>query len=467
MKKILLFLGIIMVGIIGFCIFFLNAAMPTGTGYSAKYICSQVFLANRDPATVFENDVKPTHPLFGAIKTEVNRENKTVTAKGFGFWSPMTAVYRDGCGCTLAVDTPIEELLNQSKGFIPQQKSNQHRVWPYGELVHLNDIPSEIDITKLNSVIDSAFQEPTSWSQRNTQAIVVVYKDKIIAEKYADQFAPSTPMLGWSMSKSVTNALVGLLVKEQKIDIMKPAQIDAWKDENDPRSDILLDHLLRMSSGLEFEEVYAPFKDATAMLYNSKSMADYAAAKPLRTEPETEWYYSSGTTNIIARIVRDTLGGNLVDITNFARTKLFDRIDMYSAIIEPDASGSLVGSSYMFATPRDWARFGVFIENDGVWNGIRILPEGWVKYTTTPTPMAPKGEYGAQFWLNAGNNENPSDRKFPSLPTDMIFLHGFNSQITAIIPSKNAVIVRMGATHNKADWDEEGFIKQVLSCINS
>jgi CubicO group peptidase (beta-lactamase class C family) len=119
----------------------------------------------------------------------------------------------------------------------------------------------------------------------------------------------------------------------------------------------------------------------------------------------------------------------------------------------------------MFATPRDWARFGVFIKNDGVWDGNRILPEGWVKYSTTPTPMAPKGEYGAQFWLNAGNKDNPADRMFPSLPTDMIFLHGFNSQITAIIPSKNAVIVRMGVTHNKADWNEEKFIKQVLDCV--
>lgn len=466
MKKILLFLGIAMLAIIGFCIYFLNAAMPTGTGYSAKYICSQVFLANRDPMIVFEKDVKPTHPLFGAIKTEVNYEKKTVTAKGFGFWSPMTAVYRDGCGCTLAVDTSIDELLKQSKDLIPQQKPDSEHLWPYGEFVNLNDIPAEIDIQQLKSVIESAFQEPGPESQRNTQAVVVVYKDKIIAEKYADQFSPSTPMLGWSMSKSVTNALVGLLVKEQKIDIMKPAQVEAWKGEDDPRGRILLDHLLRMSSGLEFEEVYAPFKDATKMLYNSKSMADYAAAKPLKTAPDTEWYYSSGTANIIARILKDTLGGNLADITNFARENLFDRINMYSAIIEPDASGSLVGSSYMFATPRDWARFGVFIKNDGVWNGNRILPEGWVTYSTTPTPMAPKGEYGAQFWLNAGNKDDPSDRMFPSLPTDMIFLHGFNSQITAIIPSKNAVIVRMGVTHNKADWDEEGFIKQVLNCIN-
>ena len=201
------------------------------------------------------------------------------------------------------------------------------------------------------------------------------------------------------------------------------------------------------------------------MLYNSKSMADYAAAKPLRSEPDTEWYYSSGTTNIIARIVRDTLGGKLSDITNFAKTELFDPLHMYSAVIEPDASGSLVGSSYMFATPRDWARYGLFIMNDGIWNGKRILPEGWVEYSTAPTPMAPKGEYGAHFWLNAGNKDNPSDRKFPGLPADMIFMHGFNYQITAIIPSRNIVIVRMGVTHNKSDWNEEVFIKQVLDCI--
>jgi len=465
MKKILWFLGIVLIFIIGFCIYFLNAAMPTGTGYSAKYICSQVFLADRDPVTVFENDVKPTHPLFGIIKFKVNRDNKTVTAKGFGFWSPMTAVYRDGCGCTLAVDTSVEELLNQSKGFIPQQQPNIQRLWPAGEFVNLNNIPSNIDANKLKSVINSAFQEPGPNTKRNTQAIVVVHKDRIIAEKYADQFSTSTPMLGWSMSKSVTNALVGILVKDKKLDIMKPAPVVAWSDSNDPRSIILLDQMLRMSSGLEFQEVYAPFKDATIMLYNSKSMANYAAAKPLRTEPEKEWYYSSGTTNIIARIVRDTLGGTLADVTNFARTSLFDRVGMYSAIIEPDASGSLVGSSYMFATPRDWARYGVLIKNDGVWNGKRILPEGWVKYSITPTHMAPKGEYGAQFWLNAGNKDNPSNRKFLSLPTDMIFLHGFNSQITAIFPSKNTVIVRMGVTHNSSDWDEEGFIKQVLDCI--
>jgi CubicO group peptidase (beta-lactamase class C family) len=140
---------------------------------------------------------------------------------------------------------------------------------------------------------------------------------------------------------------------------------------------------------------------------------------------------------------------------------------MYSAIIEPDASGSLVGSSYMFATPRDWARFGILIKNDGVWNGERILPEGWVNYSTTPTPMAPNGKYGAQFWLNAGKKNNPTVRKYPSLPTDMVYLSGFNGQITAIIPSKDVVVVRLGVTHNKPDWNVETFIRQVLDSIST
>jgi CubicO group peptidase (beta-lactamase class C family) len=138
---------------------------------------------------------------------------------------------------------------------------------------------------------------------------------------------------------------------------------------------------------------------------------------------------------------------------------------MYSAIIEADASGSLVGSSYMFATARDWARFGVFIKNDGVWNGERILPEGWVHYSLTPTPKAPQGQYGAQFWLNAGEKDNPDDRLFPSLPRDLAYMGGHNSQIVAIIPSRDVVIVRLGMTHDDS-WSDEWFIGRVLTCID-
>ena len=148
MKKLLWLIGLIIVGVLGYSIYFLNAAMPTATGYSAKYVCSQVFLANRDPVVVFENDVKPTHPLFNTVKIDVDRKNKTVTARGFGFWSPLTAVYREGCGCTLAIDTSREELLNQAKGIIPRKKENPDRYWPVGEAGDFGEIPAEVNQKK-------------------------------------------------------------------------------------------------------------------------------------------------------------------------------------------------------------------------------------------------------------------------------------------------------------------------------
>jgi len=454
----------ILVLVVGSGIYFLNEALPIGTGYSAKYVCSQVFLADRDPKVVFENEVKPTHPLFAPVKIKVDRKKKQVTAAAFGFWKPMTAVYREGCGCTLVVDTTREQLLNQAENIEPRTVKRSSKPWPFGFTVDMSNMPENVDHVKLNRALDDAFKEPGPDTMRNTQAIVVVLGNKIIAEQYAKGFDKDTPMLGWSMSKSVINAFTGVLVKKKRLDIMAPALVDAWKGKTDPRADITLDMLLRMSSGLEFEEVYGPFKDATYMLYTSNSMADYAKAKPLVFEPNTHWYYSSGTTNIIAQILKIQTGGTPSSTIKFFNKNLFDKIDMHSALIEVDASGAFVGSSYMFATARDWARFGLFIKNGGVWNGEQILPEGWVKYSITPTPEAPLGQYGAQFWLNAGARDNPSNRLYPGLPRDLAYLGGFNEQIVAIIPSKDMVIVRLGVTHDDS-WDDEVFIKSIFNAI--
>ena len=465
MKKIIYGIAVILLIALGYGIYFIDSAMPIGNGYAAKYICSQVFLAGRNDGYVFENEVKPANPLFSLVSHSVDYKNKTVTAKGFGFRKPITAVYRDGFGCTLAIDSTRDELLKQAHGALPLKKQDASLTWPRGEKVDIGALPPEVDKARLNKAVADAFNEPLPKSKRNTQGVVVVYKSRIIAEKYAEGFSPATPILGWSMTKSVTNALCGILVKQKKLDIMKPAPVAAWKKTSDLRSQITLDQLLRMSSGLKFGEIYGPLQDVTDMLYGSKSMAEYAWEKPLSTNPDGQWYYSSGTANIIARIVRDTAGGTLVDGYNFARIHLFDKLNMCSALIEPDASGSFVGSSYMFATPRDWARFGLFTLRDGVWNGERILPEGWMKYSTTPTPLAPKGEYGAHFWLNAGEKGNPKNRTYPSLPTDLYYLSGFNGQVVAVIPSRDIVIVRMGVAHDESSWPQEEFIRQVLESI--
>jgi CubicO group peptidase (beta-lactamase class C family) len=465
MKKFIYVIAFILLIALGSVIYFVESTLPIGNGYTAKYLCSQVFLSGRDAGYVFEHEIKPTNALFSLIKYSVDYKDKTVTAMGLGFRKPFTAVYRDGFGCTLAIDSMRDELLKQTQGSLPRKKHNPPLVWPEGEKMDIESLPPEVDKVRLNNVVADAFKEPLPKKKRNTQGVVVVYKGRIIAEKYAEGFSPATPILGWSMTKSVTNALCGILVKQKKLDIMKPAPVAAWKKPGDLRSTITLDQLLRMSSGLKFAEIYGPMKDVTDMLYSSKSMAEYAWEKPLETKPDGAWYYSSGTANIIARIERDVVGGTLVDGYNFARINLFDKLNMYSAVIEPDASGSFVGSSYMFATPRDWSRFGLFTLMDGVWNGERILPEGWMKYSTTPTPLAPKGEYGAHFWLNAGEKGNPKNRMYPSLPTDLYYLSGYNGQVVAVIPSRDIVIVRMGVTHDKSSWPQEEFIRQVLESI--
>lgn len=464
MKKILIILAIILIAVLGYGVYFIDTAMPIGNGYAAKYICSQVFIDGRDPAYVFEKEVKPTNPLFSLTSPSVDFKNRTVTSKAYGFRNPLTAVYRDQFGCTLAIDATREELYAQTRGALPPKKPDMASLWPKGEKLDLDAVPANVDKKKLAAVIEDAFREPGPKTMRNTQGVVIVYNGRIIAERYAKGFTPATSILGWSMTKGVTNALIGILARQKKIDIYRPAPVAAWKSPGDPRGAITTDMLLRMSSGLDFVEEYGPHKDVTDMLYGAKSMADFASAKPMASKPDGRWYYSSGDANIVARIVRDLTGGTLASVYNFARRNLFDKLNMCSAIIEPDASGSIVGSSYMFATPRDWARMGLLFLNDGVWNGERILPEGWVKYTTTPTPLAPKGEYGAHFWLNHGAKGDPKKRDYPSLPTELFGMDGFNDQYVFIIPSRKLVVVRMGVTHDDS-WKMEDFTRRVLECV--
>ncbi|MFC1823228.1 serine hydrolase domain-containing protein [Thermodesulfobacteriota bacterium] len=337
--------------------------------------------------------------------------------------------------------------------------------WPSGTLGPGKQLPEGVDADRLKSAVDDAFREPGPERKRNTRAILVVYDGKLVAERYASGFNKDMPLLGWSMSKSVTNALTGILVKKGKLDLKGPAPVPEWQKSGDPRKNISLDQLLRMSSGLEFEEVYAPLYAVTEMLYESYDYAAYAAGKPLAIEPDDKWYYSSGTANIIARIVRQTVENEFKSYYTFLYEELFDKIGMHSALMEPDPSGTFVGSSYTFATPRDWARFGLLYLQDGVWEGERILPEGWVKYSVTPTPKAPQGQYGALFWLNAGDPAMPANRLWPRMPRDAFLARGYQEQQIVIIPSKKLVAVRFGLSADREAWDLDSFIEAVLEAL--
>jgi CubicO group peptidase (beta-lactamase class C family) len=339
--------------------------------------------------------------------------------------------------------------------------------WPSGDLQLEEDLPQNVNKLLLVEAMDNVFSEPDPEHLRRTRAVVVVYDGRLIAERYAPGFTKDTPLIGFSMTKSVTSALVGILVGQGKLSIHEPASVPEWKEPGDPRRAITLDQLLRMSSGLKFIEEYEenPLSDTSVMLFLKPDSAAYAANMPLDAEPDEKWHYSSGTTSIISRIIRHTIG-NQADYFAFPRQALFNRIGMRSAIFEPDASGNLLCTSNLYASARDWARFGLLYLQDGIWEGKRILPEGWVKYTTTPTPNAPMGKYGAQFGLNRGDRENPKKRLYPRLPADLFFLEGYQGQSVVIIPSRKLVVVRLGMTHT-GGWGLESFMVDILKTVST
>ena len=468
LKASLIGIGVILTAVLAALVWFLSNALPLGAGFAAKYLCSSTFISKRDPAIVFQEDVAPINPISIAVDWQVDRNQKSASANAFGLF-PATAIYRQGCGCSLVIGTTAETLRRQTFYQLSAEDVRPARrndlPWPEGSQEPVDPASLGIDPVKLQKALDAAFAEPSPGKPRKTRAVIVVYGGRLAAERYAPGFHKDMPLLGWSMSKSVTNALVGIQVKAGQLDIMAPAPVAEWQQAGDPRKEITLDQLLRMSSGLEFEESYFPPDDTTRMLYESFDFAAYAAGKPLVAKPDAKWNYSSGTANIIARIVRRTAEKSYANYYDFIRDELFDKIGMFSAVMEADASGTFVGSSYTFATPRDWARFGLLYLQDGAWQGERILPEGWVKYTTTPTPQAPRGEYGALFWLNAGAPSHPEDRKWPRAPRDAFAAEGFQEQKVIIIPSRKLVLVRFGATSDRKAWNSDEFIANVLAAL--
>jgi len=447
---------------------FMVKAMPIGTGYVAKYLCTSTFLSRRDPQTVFVEDIKPVNPLARVVRWKIDRAGRTVTATAFTAFTAK-ALYREGCGCTLLAGAAEAALRRQhfyrpdNSYDVPARSPDQP--WPLGSDGPVDPVSEGVDARQLEKALDDAFAEPGTEKKRNTRAVAVVYNGKLIAERYASGFGPHMPMLGWSMSKSVTNALVGLLVGQGRLALEDPAPVPEWRAPDDPRHKITLDQLMRMSSGLAFEEAYRPLADATDMLYEAQDFGAFAAQSHLEAPPDRKWSYSSGTANIIARIVRYEAEKTAPDYYRFMREALFGRIGMTSMVIEPDPSGTFVGSSYAVATVRDWARFGLLYLQDGIWDGKRVLPEGWVAYSTTPTPKAPRGEYGALFWLNAGASGSPDNRLWPHAPADAYAAQGFQEQKVIVIPSRDAVLVRFGATSQRSAWDTDAFIAGVLRAL--
>ena len=437
-----------------FMIWLILNVFPVISGYGAKNLCSAVYLQHRTVDDVVKEDLGDFPISLGSYT--VNRKDSSVTASVWGF-AKRKAIYRKGAGATLVNDYPEEKI--RSRQFIlpalPQINLDTFP-WPFGNKLP-DTIPAGIDINKLNAAVDSGFAQTSHGKPAYTRAVLVVYNGQLIAERYADGFDQNTMQLGWSMAKSFTGALTGILVNQGKLNPDAIAPVPEWK--NTDKEKITVKQLLQQTTGLDYTEIYSKPSEATTMLFEKGDMAAYAASLPLKYEPGTVWNYSGGNSNILSRIIRQTVGE--AEYKTFPYSSLFYKIGMFHTILEPDASGTFVGSSYVYATPRDFARFGLLFYNNGSCNGEQILPGNWVSETTKPSSADKKKHYGYQFWLNGLNKDGTAKLQYPDAPTDTYYADGYGGQDIYIIPSKKLVIVRLGLHV----IDENKLLREIIAAI--
>ncbi|MGA2187615.1 MAG: serine hydrolase [Steroidobacteraceae bacterium] len=410
-----------------------------GANYTAKIVCSNVFLANREPYEVLATDVQaPGHPLLKLMRIDVDRKLGIVRAGLLGFIGGGLAVARPDAGCAVMPDGRLDTARA-----VPRPKP------PPPERASARDLsPSAAAVRGV--IADDALAGP------GMRAIVVMSNGHLVAERYARGFGWNTPQLGWSMTKSVTAGLIGLLVKDGRLALGQSAGLAGAG-----RSGITIADLMSMTSGLRFNEGYGAVSDVTRMLYLEPDMAAFAAAGP-RAHPVGEvWSYSSGSAVILSRIYQDAAGG---DFMRFAQSRLFGPLGMDSAVMETDEAGTLVGSSYMYATPRDWARYGQLLAQDGVWEGRELLPPGYVAMMASPV-AASGGEYGHGMvwrWVTHGDQPGVNPDAAFGLPADAFWMSGHDGQFAAIVPSRQVVVVRMGLTPAREHYQPQPLVRAVL-----
>ena len=427
---------------------YMKPLMPIITGYAAKNLSSGIFLGNRTQESLEDNDLNFSFIRF--VKNSVDSRSKSVKSRFL--WHTSRTTFVNGYGSILLNDYTVGDIQARPYPIVPHLPEHPDTIaWPMGDLI-ADTIPSGIDLQQLNMAMEQAFVDTIPY--KGTFAVMVTYKGQPVAERYAEGFGPENLFLSWSMAKSFTNALTGIMVKEGKLELDAPADIEEWLQ--DERRQITIRHLMQMNSGLKWNEDYGNSSDVNNMLHKEGDMAKFAISKQLEYAPGSVFEYASGSTNIVSSLMRKAIG-NDADYLAFPREKLFNRIGMRSATFEVDASGTFVGSSYLYASLRDYTRFGLLYLNNGNWLGEQILPDDWVEYTTTAANGS-DGNYGAFFWLNKTGKE------YPDVPRDMFCCRGHDGQFIYIIPSKELVIVRTGFS-KEGEFDQNGFLAGILDAI--
>jgi CubicO group peptidase (beta-lactamase class C family) len=430
-------------------LFNLRTVADVACGYKSKVLCTAIFASGRplDPQRADEI-AADSYWILRPFRARVDATAATVTTS-LGGLRRRTAIHRAGFGATL----------------LPRQLSNVaslRALKPHPAAGRAGRMPNAIR-PEVQRVVDRSFEEPNARRLRRTHAVVVVQDGEIVAERYARDVGADTPLPGWSMAKSVLSALVGILVEEGRLSIDSRELLPLWRTP-DPRAAISLEDLLRMRSGLQFAELYSnPWSDVVQMLFTLPDTAAYASSRPLRATPGSLWSYSSGTTNILSAIVRQAVGES--EYASWPRRALFDRLGMPSAIVEPDASGTFVFSSFMLATARDWARYGQLWVDGGRCSDGAILSQEWTRFSTTPTLQSVDGGYGAHWWLKLNPEIGGDSPAAASIARDAFFAIGHEGQTLTVIPSRRLVIVRLGAAIYIDAWNQAEFVAAIQDVV--
>lgn len=428
-----------------------NPIARVATGFIASEVCSGTFISGLDPDRIYQ---ETTGALSGAkyvtwaAHMSVDRAARTVSVTLFG-GSRSVAAYTPGLGCRLVYGARPAAANEKAPG----------------------PAASRPDLVSggpaLGAIVETAFTEPATGPRRNTHAIVIMRDGQVIAERYAAGYGPSTLVHGFSATKTVTATLIGILVRQGKLSLDQPAPIAAWRGAGDPRGAITVGQLLRHTSGLAMGDSFngslaSSLDRVNRMKFTQADMAGYAAASPLGDPPGTHWTYQDGNYVLLGRLIGDAAGGGAGDVTAFARRELFDPLGMGPVILETDTAGTFDGSTQMFARPRDWARFGQFLLDDGRVGETRILPDGWVKAAAEPTPGSRPG-IGAGMWSNRGDSFGARRRIDEGFPADAYMARGMFGQYVIVIPSRRLVIARFGIS--PGDGDEAGVARLVRDVV--
>lgn len=442
MKKVgLLFFLVLLLGTAWLAIKYLPQ-IEIATGYAAKNACSSYF-QGRELEDIKAIDLASS-PL-NLVEVSLDKSKAEVTATLLGL-KPKTAIYRRGLGCTL--------LQGQDDFHIERHSFYKDKKGPSSTLIPQHSLVG-IDKKGLDKVKQVGLDKEGEWLKQTT-SLLIVQNDSLVAEYYAADFDSESEILGWSMTKSVCNLLIGMMVKDQLISVDDKNLFPAW--ENDKRKDITLAHLLKMNSGLLWQEEYSSISDITNGLFMQEDIVSYAREKELESSIGSKWEYSSGTTNLISGVMKRRFE-SYQDYLDYPHEKLFKPLGIQHATMETDESGNYIMSSYMYAKARDWAKLGMLYLNQGNWQGEQLIDSSYISWSLSSAAEADPN-YGAQIWLNAHHKD------YPSAPESAYKFSGYNGQDVVVIPSMELVVVRTGLSKGPP-FDMDAVLKEVINIWGS